>query len=95
MLYVNTNAIGDALGVTPATVSRWARDGLFPGARIVRNKWAVPLDQAQAFIGERLGQDEAEDEEDAWEGDEEEGADEDGWESDDFDGDPPDEDDYE
>ncbi len=77
-MYVNTNAIADALGVTPATVAAWARDGFFPGARILRNKWAIPTDQAEAFVGQRL------DEEDEMLPDEDEGFDDEEEEDDDL-----------
>lgn len=69
MLYTTTTSIADALGVSSATVARWLRDGMIPGARVVANKWAVPIDQAEAFVGERL--DEAESDLDT--GDEDEG----------------------
>lgn len=54
MLYVNTNAIADALGVAPGTVATWAREGVFPGARIARGRWAIPTHEAEAFVKERL-----------------------------------------
>lgn len=41
---LSTDEAAQALGVTSATVSRWARDGKIPGARKEGGSWRIPAD---------------------------------------------------
>lgn len=49
------NEVADQLRVNTATITRYAKQGMFPGAFKVGKNWRIPADAIQQFINANAG----------------------------------------